>query len=243
MLSVARTLEGLYRQAGMHAGGVVISDKPLPEDVPVFVGPGGELITQFDKDMVEQAGLVKFDFLGLKTLDLISCAQQLINQRIERENLLQHTDHTAAALQHPHHCQKQDANQTIPPLVVDNLQPTHTDVFALIGSGDTSGIFQVESPGFTQMCRRLKPDCFEDIIAAGALYRPGPMQAGMVDDFIDRKHGRASIVYPHPKLEPILKTPTVPLCIKNMCCWRPRFYQGSRWEKPIFCAVPWAKKV
>ncbi|MEM7589799.1 MAG: DNA polymerase III subunit alpha, partial [Myxococcota bacterium] len=179
MLSIARTLEGLYRQAGMHAGGVVIGNKPLLEDVPVFVGPGGELITQFDKDMVEQAGLVKFDFLGLKTLDLISRTEQLVNQRNKSQNL--------------------------PPLVVDNLEPNHPDVFALIASGDTSGIFQVESPGFTQMCRRLKPDCFEDIIAAGALYRPGPMQAGMVDDFIDRKHGRKSIVYPHPKLEPILK--------------------------------------
>ncbi|MEM7403159.1 MAG: DNA polymerase III subunit alpha [Myxococcota bacterium] len=204
LLRVARTLEGLYRQAGMHAGGVVIGNKPLLEEVPVFVGPGGELITQFDKDMVELAGLVKFDFLGLKTLDLINRTEQLVNQRIARENQLPQQQFAQAAQQHPHY-QPQHSKQQIPPLVVDDLQPTHPDVFALIASGETSGIFQVESPGFTQMCRRLKPDCFEDIIAAGALYRPGPMQSGMVDDFIDRKHGRKSIVYPHPKLEPVLK--------------------------------------
>ncbi len=89
--------------------------------------------------------------------------------------------------------------------MIELLAPERKEVFELISSGDTLGIFQIESPGFSDMCRRLKPDCFEDIIAAGALYRPGPMQSGMVDDFIDRKHGRKKVVYPHPLLEAVLK--------------------------------------
>ncbi|MBL4818250.1 MAG: DNA polymerase III subunit alpha [Deltaproteobacteria bacterium] len=182
ILDTARVLEGLYRQVGMHAAGVVIGDKPLVEYVPLFQGQNGELITQFDKDKVEYAGLVKFDFLGLKTLDVISNAEDLVNERLKKEGK--------------------------EPIQAEMLSPDAEDskaVYELIASGDTLGIFQVESSGFQDLCRKLKPDCFEDIIAAGALYRPGPMQSGMVDEFVDRKHGRKKVVYPHDSLEEILK--------------------------------------
>ncbi len=178
ILEIGMALEGLHRQAGMHAAGVVIADKPLWEFVPVYQPPGEKvLITQFAKDEVEAAGLVKFDFLGLKTLTVIQHALDLINknrppdQKIER-----------------HHIPTDDAA-----------------TFELISSGDTAGVFQMESSGFTEMVMKLKPSCFEDIIAAGALYRPGPLDSGMVDVFINRKHGREKVTYPHPKLEPVLK--------------------------------------
>ena len=202
ILATARTLEGLYRQVGMHAAGVVISEKPLVEYVPVFAGQNGELITQFDKDKVEDAGLVKFDFLGLKTLDVIAQAENLINLRIGTENQLDNTEKRLARDKHPH---AQKSEGEIPFLKVELLSPDAPEVYQLIASGDTLGIFQVESTGFQELCRKLKPDCFEDIIAAGALYRPGPMQSGMVDDFVDRKHGRQKIIYPHPLLETVLK--------------------------------------
>jgi DNA polymerase III subunit alpha len=202
ILDNAAILEGLFRQAGMHAGGVVIGDKELTEYVPVFSGINGELITQFDKDKVEDAGLIKFDFLGLKTLDVIAQAEKLVNRRIDDENRLSPDLIKQKLKAHLH--AKPDSEQ-IPHLVIEQLAPERKEVFDLIGSGDTLGIFQIESGGFSDMCRRLKPDCFEDIVAAGALYRPGPMQSGMVDDFIDRKHGRKKVVYPHPKLESVLK--------------------------------------
>lgn len=202
VLETAHVLEGLYRQAGMHAAGIVIGEKPLIEYVPLFAGQNGEIITQFDKDKVETAGLVKFDFLGLKTLDVISNAEDLINERIARENQLPEDERRIAASKHKH---IRDPDQPIKRLEVELLAPDAPETYQLIASGDTLGIFQVESSGFQDLCRRLKPDCFEDIIAAGALYRPGPMQSGMVDDFVDRKHGRKKVVYPHPCLEPILK--------------------------------------
>lgn len=202
VLENAGVLEGLYRQAGMHAGGVVIGDKNLVEYVPVFSGANGELITQFDKDKVEDAGLVKFDFLGLKTLDVIAHAEKLVNRRINTENQLSIELRRQKLTAHPH--APKDA-ESIPPLIIEQLAPDRKEVFELIASGDTLGVFQIESGGFQDMCRRLKPDCFEDIIAAGALYRPGPMQSGMVDDFIDRKHGRKKVIYPHPLLEQVLK--------------------------------------
>lgn len=218
ILSIAGTLEGLYRQAGMHAGGVVIGHKPLVEYVPLFTGKNDELITQFDKDKVEDAGLVKFDFLGLKTLDVIERAQDLVNARIDRENAMRKAgelDDVAWARvvkQHPHLTEEGrgggeafDPEGDIVRLNIDLLRPEDRRVFQLISSGDTLGVFQVESSGFREMCRKLKPDCFEDIVAAVALYRPGPMQAGMVDDFIDRKHGRKRVEYPHPLLEEVLK--------------------------------------
>ena len=202
ILDNASILEGLYRQAGMHAGGVDISKTDLVDYVPVFSGQNGELITQFDKDKVEEAGLVKFDFLGLKTLDVIAHASKLINTRIAKENNYPLEKRLKLKELHPHSDKNLDIIEN---LIVENLYPDKKEVYELIASGDTLGIFQVESIGFQDLCRKLKPDCFEDIVAAVALYRPGPMQSGMVDDFIDRKHGKKQVVYPHPLLESVLK--------------------------------------
>jgi len=178
VLTISMALEGLHRQAGMHAAGVVIADKPLWEFVPVYQRPGETaLITQFAKDEVEAAGLVKFDFLGLTTLTVIQNALDLVNRGRPPEQRIQ-------------------AHQ------IPLADPAMYD---LISRGDTAGVFQMESSGFTEMVMKLKPSCFEDVIAAGALYRPGPLDSGMVDVFISRKHGRERVSYPHPKLEPVLK--------------------------------------
>lgn len=209
----ARTLVGLYRQAGMHAGGVVIGEKPLVDYVPLFQGNNGELVTQFDKDKVEAAGLVKFDFLGLKTLDLVDNAERLVNERVERENrLFEGEERDRAAQKHPHLFVPDlhgnavwNPGDAILPIDVEKLTLDNAEIYKLISSGDTMGVFQVESSGFQEMCRQLKPDCFEDIVAAVALYRPGPMDAGMTDDFILRKHGKKKIEYPHPSLEEVLE--------------------------------------
>src|SRR5947209_5584091 len=175
IIEFARALEGLTRSTGMHAAGVVIGEKPLWEYVPLCKGQNGELVTQFAKDEVELAGLVKFDFLGLTTLTVIDEAVKLINRRVP--------DKVDIAL-----------------LPLDDRK-----TYEIISRGDTAGIFQMESSGFTEMVKKLKPSVFEDIIAAGALYRPGPLDSGMVDVFINRKHGRERVSYPHPKLEPILR--------------------------------------
>ena len=175
LLDVAKALEGLNRHAGMHAAGVVISEKPLWEYVPCFRGQNGEIVTQFAKDEVELAGLVKFDFLGLKTLTVIDKAVRIINGRRPK------------------------------PLQLDELPLDDAEVYKMISAGDTTGVFQLESSGFREILKKLKPDCIEDIVAAVALYRPGPLEGGMVDDFIDRKHGRKKVVYPYPLLEPVLK--------------------------------------
>jgi len=178
VLTISMALEGLHRQAGMHAAGVVIADKPLWEFVPVYQRPGETaLITQFAKDEVEAAGLVKFDFLGLTTLTVIQNALDLVNRGRPPEERIQ-------------------AHQ------IPLADPAMYD---LISRGDTAGVFQMESSGFTEMVMKLKPSCFEDVIAAGALYRPGPLDSGMVDVFISRKHGRDRVTYPHPSLEPVLK--------------------------------------
>ena len=177
LVDIATRLEGLFRTTGMHAAGVVIGDKPLWEYCPVFRGVNGELITQFAKDEVELAGLVKFDFLGLKTLTVIDDALKLVNRNRVPEDMVTLSAH---ALE-------------------------DKGVYKLISKGDTEGVFQLESSGFQELLKKLKPDKFEDIVAAVALYRPGPLNSGMLDDFIARKHGRQRIEYPHESLEGILK--------------------------------------
>ncbi len=177
IIEFARALEGLTRSTGMHAAGVVIGEKPLWEYVPLCRGQNGELVTQFAKDEVEQAGLIKFDFLGLTTLTVINEAVKLVNRRLP---------------------EGQQVDIALLPL--DDKK-----TYDLISRGDTAGVFQMESSGFTEMVKKLKPSVFEDVIAAGALYRPGPLDSGMVDVFINRKHGRERVTYPHPLLEPILK--------------------------------------
>jgi DNA polymerase III subunit alpha len=176
LLDLAASLEGLNRNAGMHAAGVVIAEKPLWEYVPCFRGQNDEIVTQFAMKEVEKAGLVKFDFLGLKTLTVIQTTVKLINQ------------------------QRPPGNE----FDIDTVRKDDLDVFKMIARGDTTGVFQLESSGFREILKKLKPDCLEDIVAAVALYRPGPLEGGMVDDFIDRKHGKKKVEYPHPWLEPVL---------------------------------------
>src|SRR5262249_8137134 len=134
--------------------------------------------TQFAMKEVEKVGLVKFDFLGLKTLTVIRTAVSLINQ--------------------------QRAQQHGEPFDIDTIPKADPDVFKMISRGDTTGVFQLESSGFREILKKLKPDCLEDIVAAVALYRPGPLEGGMVDDFIDRKHGKKKVEYPHPWLAQVL---------------------------------------
>ncbi|HEY2728793.1 MAG TPA: DNA polymerase III subunit alpha [Polyangia bacterium] len=181
LLDVAKRLEGLNRHAGKHAAGVVIGDRPLWEYVPCFRPAGDEdgIVTQYDKDMVEKAGLVKFDFLGLKTLTVIQTCLDIVNK------------------------EKAAAGQELLDLSLIPLDDV--GVYKMISAADVTGVFQLESSGFRELLKKLKPDCFEDIVAAGALYRPGPLEGGMVDDFIERKHGRKRVEYDHPILEPILK--------------------------------------
>ena len=183
ILDIAMSLEGLNRQSGLHAAGVVIAGRPLWEYVPVTKDPeSDQLVSQFAKDDAEAAGLVKFDFLGLKTLTVIDDAIRLI-----RENHPERADLTA-----------------------DRIPIDDPAVYELIGRGETAGVFQMESSGFTEMVMKMKPSRFEDVIAAGALYRPGPLDQKledgrtMVDVYIDRKLAREKVAYPHPRLEPIL---------------------------------------
>ncbi len=176
LLSLALFLEGLPRHASVHAAGVVISDdKPLVDHLPLMRGQEGEIVTQWDMKGVEKIGLVKLDFLGLKTLTLLQRAVQLI---------------------------KESTGKEIDLLYIDVADPK---VFELLSRGETQGIFQLESSGMRDIVTKLKPSSFEDIVALVALYRPGPLGSGMVDDFINRKHGRTSIVYDLPQLEKILK--------------------------------------
>ena len=179
LLDIAASLEGLNRHVGMHAAGVVIADEPIYQYVPCFRGKDGEIVSQFAMKQVEKAGLVKFDFLGLKTLTVIQTAVRIIDE------------------------QRAQAGES--PFLVDAIPVDDADVYAMISRGDTTGVFQMESSGFREILKKLRPDNLEDIVAAVALYRPGPLEGGMVDDFIDRKHGRKEVEYPHPDLEPILK--------------------------------------
>ena len=181
IIDMARSLEGLARNVGKHAGGVVIAPTALTDFAPLYLEAGAEsgVITQFDKDDVEAIGLVKFDFLGLRTLTIIDWALQTINaqRRLQGEPAL---DIAAIALDDP-------------------------GAFEVLKAAQTTAVFQLESHGMKKLILKLKPDTFEDIIALVALYRPGPLGSGMVDDFIARKHGRQAISYPHPALETILK--------------------------------------
>ncbi len=180
LLDIALRLEGLPRHASTHAGGVVISPEPLADRLPLFNdgSEGGGNVTQLDKDDVEKMGLVKFDFLGLRTLTIIDMAIKLINA---------------------------DAPATgRAPVNIQQLPLDDAATFALLKSTETAAVFQLESSGMRDLVRRLQPDTFEDIVALVALFRPGPLQSGMVDDFIARKHGKAQVTFLHPDLAPIL---------------------------------------
>ena len=178
LIDLARSLEGLTRNAGRHAGGVVIAPGPLTDYTPLFRDPDGGLpVTQLDKDDVEAVGLVKFDFLGLKTLTVIDRAAAMIDAARPGE----------------------------PPVDIGTVPTDDPQTYELIRSGATTGVFQLESRGMRELVRNLKPSRFEDIVALVALFRPGPLKSGMVDDFIQRKEGQARVTYPHPQVEPILQ--------------------------------------
>jgi DNA polymerase-3 subunit alpha len=182
MIDLARSLEGVTRNAGMHAGGVVIAPSVLTDFAPLYCDEAGtNVVTQFDKDDVEAAGLVKFDFLGLRTLTIIDWALKIINGI--------------------------RAGRGEPPLDVNTIPMDDPKTFALLKACSTTAVFQLESRGMKDLVRRLQPDRFGDIVALVALFRPGPLQSGMVDDFIDRKHGKIDgpIDYLHPSLKPVLE--------------------------------------
>jgi len=179
IIDLARKLEGVVRNAGRHAGGVVIAPSALTDFTALYCEPGGGLVTQYDMKDVECVGLVKFDFLGLRTLTIIDRALVIINAQRAREGLA----------------------------AVDMLALATEDAatYELIKRGATTAVFQLESRGMKELIRRLQPDRFDDVIALVALFRPGPLQSGMVDDYIDRKHGRAEVKYPHADIAPILE--------------------------------------
>jgi len=179
IIDLAMSLEGLVRNAGKHAGGVVISPGPLTDFAPLYCEEGGtNVVTQLDKDDVEAVGLVKFDFLGLKTLTIIDWAVRIINA-------------------------------TNPDIDLDIARIPDYDkkTFELLRSTQTAAVFQLESSGMRDLIKRMRPDQFDDLVALVALFRPGPLQSGMVDDFITRKHAsnKADIDYLHPDLKPVLE--------------------------------------
>ena len=186
LLELCESLEDLTRNVGMHAGGVLISPGKLSDFCPLYCAEGSEnAVSQFDKDDVEKIGLVKFDFLGLRTLTTIDWAVRYVNQMLES---------------------KRDPSTTTPdPFTVDNLPLDDKATYRLLKSANTTAVFQLESPGMKKLIVKLEPDTFEDIVALVALYRPGPLESGMVEDFINRKHGRAKADYFHPDLEVSLK--------------------------------------
>ncbi len=180
ILELAMSLEGLKRNAGKHAGGVVIAPSPLTDFAPLFCeAGGGSVVTQFDKDDVETIGLVKFDFLGLRTLTIIDWALKTIN------------------------ADRAEAGKN--PIDLEKLPMDDPETFRLLQSCKTTAIFQLESRGMKDLIRRLVPDSFEEIVALVALFRPGPLESGMVQTYVDCKHGRQVVRYPHPALEHILK--------------------------------------
>ncbi len=178
LIDLALRLEGVVRNVGMHAGGVLIAPGKISNFTPIYCQANGEsLVSQFDKDDIEALGLVKFDFLGLRTLTILAMALKNANILRVNENQL--------------------------PLDLNHLPLDDKTVFQLLKSANTTAVFQLESRGMKDMLKQAKPDCFEDIVALVALYRPGPMD--LIPDFCKRKHGQQRIVYPHPSTESILK--------------------------------------
>jgi len=176
--NLASRLEGNIRHSGIHAAGVVIGDKRLDEYMPVYTSKKtGDNLTQFAMNEVEEVGLIKFDFLGLKNLSIIHMTQDLVKERHDVEVNLEELTNT-----------------------LDDPR-----VFELFANGDTTNVFQFESDGMKKYLKQLKPNCFEDISAMNSLYRPGPLDSGMLEDFIERKNDPSLVTYPHECLEPYLK--------------------------------------
>ncbi|MCB9757256.1 MAG: DNA polymerase III subunit alpha [Candidatus Omnitrophica bacterium] len=175
IVETAQVLEGLNRHASIHAAGVVIADKPLTEYVPLFKSTDGQVTTGFSMDGIAKIGLLKMDFLGLRNLTVIDKAVKWIKKT-------------------------RGIDLDLSKLPLDDKK-----TYELLGTGNASGIFQLESAGMRDLLRKIKPSQFEDLISILALYRPGPMGSGMLDDYIKRKRGEATVKYPHPKLEGLLK--------------------------------------
>ena len=181
LIDSALQLEGIARNVGKHAGGVVIAPRPLTEYTPLYADTHlSQAITQLDKDDLESIGLVKFDFLGLRTLTIIDSAVKMVNQRRAEEN------------------------ETL--LVLDHIPLDDLPTYEFVRSGKTTAIFQLESRGMKELIIKARPEVFEDLVALIAMFRPGPLQSGMVDDFVNRKAGREQVKYLHPELEPVLST-------------------------------------
>ena len=180
LMDLALSLEGLTRNTGKHAGGVLISPSLITDFSPICCdADGANVVSQYDMNDVEAVGLVKFDFLGLRNLTIIDWALKIVNARRKKNNK--------------------------EPIDIAKIDLTDRASFDLLKASQTTAIFQLESRGMKDLINRLQPDVFEDIVALVALYRPGPLGSGMVDDFVNRKHGRQKVEYPHPDLEPILK--------------------------------------
>ncbi len=175
LMDHALRLEGLTRHASTHAAGVVISNRPLDDYLPLYLDKEGGIVTQFDMSSVEKIGLIKFDFLGLKTLTLIHDAVEIIR-----------------------------ASRGIE-IDLDRIPLDDEKTYSLLCTGNTTGIFQLESTGIREMTVKIRPSCFEDLVAVLALFRPGPLDSGMTEEYIKRKHGKGKIRYLHPLLEPILR--------------------------------------
>ncbi len=175
LIEHALRLEGLVRHASTHAAGVVLSNLPLVDHLPLFVDKEGGIVTQFDMSCVEKIGLVKFDFLGLKTLTLIHDCLKLI-----------------------------ESTQGVK-IDLERLPLDDKKTYRLLCKGNTTGVFQLESTGIREMTVKIRPNCFEDLVAILALYRPGPLDSGMAEEYIKRKHGKENFKYLHPHLEPVLK--------------------------------------
>jgi DNA polymerase-3 subunit alpha len=171
----AMKLEGLCSHTSVHAAGIVMSDGDMTDYVPIYTTDGSSYITQYEMKLTEKVGLVKFDFLGLKTLTVIDKAVHWIHQQVDTK------------------------------FDISKIPLDESKVFHLISQGHTIGVFQCESPGITQLIRKLRPSAFEDVVALVALYRPGPLGSGMVEDFVKNKHGQQKITYLLPELEPVLK--------------------------------------
>ncbi len=180
LIDLARPLEGLTRNIGMHAGGVLIAPGKLTDFCPLYCQPGQShiAVSQFDKDDVEAVGLVKFDFLGLRNLTILDWAVRYVRE----------------------------FNEGMRDFDIMSLPLDDPESYKLLSDGNTTAVFQLESRGMKELLKKLRPSNFEDIIAVLALYRPGPLGSGMVDDFVNRKHGRAKAEYFHPDLEPVLKS-------------------------------------
>ena len=215
----AKRLEGTVRQVGKHAGGVLISPSSLVDFTATYKAEGddgeGKLrtVSQFDKDDVEEAGLVKFDFLGLKTLTIIKHALKNIESNKSLSVDLEAIDFAD--------------------------EKSFNEIFI---PAKTSGVFQLESKGMKDLIKKLKPENFKDIIALLALFRPGPMDAGMVDLYCDVKNGIRDLELPHPRLAEVLKDTYGVFLYQSKLCQRRRSWQDTRWARPTSFAVQWVRK-